>query len=333
MKAWKAFSPGPIPATLSQTTTPQPSESSLTNGQILVGVTRASLNPADYKIYEVGLASRFITSFPKTLGMDLSGRVVAVAGDVTDVKVGDNILARLAPQKSPGSLSEFVVLTHETYATLPADFDLDEAAGAPTAGLTAYQSIAPHVKAEDKVFINGGSGGVGLFGIQIAKALGCHVTVTCSTQKAEKCRALGADDIIDYKTSDVVQGLTQRGQVYSLCVDNVGDSPANLYASSHNFLQPDGKYVFVGGHVSASSAMSLGPSLLLPSFLGGGKRKFIGYLTANSRKDLESLRDLLVEGRVKTVVDSVFEFDQVPQAFEHLKKGLGGKIIVRVQEK
>ncbi|KAM5383843.1 hypothetical protein ACJZ2D_001832 [Fusarium nematophilum] len=266
MRAWQAAHPGPFPQTFHLDSIAQPS--SLQKGEILVQVLRSGLNPADYKMCEIGLASRAITSFPKIPGMDLSGRVVSVADGVTDVSKGDLVLARATPTKRGGSLSEYLVVNHDGYAPLPSDFDLDQAAGAPTAALTAYQTIAPYVKPGDKVFLNGGSGGVGLFGIQVAKALGCHVTVTCSTPKADLCKSLGADDIIDYKTSDVVVELEKRGQVFAVCVDNVGNSPPNLYASSHTFLQPSGKFVFVGGAMSSSSFLSLSKSLALPS---GGK--------------------------------------------------------------
>ncbi|KAH7145570.1 hypothetical protein B0J13DRAFT_675216 [Dactylonectria estremocensis] len=333
MRAWQASTPGPFAKTLALTTTASPSEP-LQPGQVLIAISRAGLNPADYKMCEIGLASRAITSFPKIPGMDLVGRIVDVAEGVTDVKKGDLVLSRANPTKRGGSLSEHIVVDHDSYAPLPESFDLDQAAGAPTAGLTAYQTIAPYVKSGDKVFINGGSGGVGLFCIQVAKALGCHATVTCSTAKAEQCKSLGADDIIDYKTSDVLAELQKRGQVFALCVDNVGNSPPTLYASSHTFLQEGAKFVFVGGAISGPSFVSLSKSLVLPAFLGGGKRKFLPFKTENKRADLEQLRDWLVEGKVRTVINSTFGFDEADKAIEKVREGSGGgKVIVRVQEK
>ncbi|KAJ4251015.1 hypothetical protein NW762_011665 [Fusarium torreyae] len=334
MQAWQVAHPGAFEKVFQfHDTIPKPTPQSLKPGQILVQVSRAALNPADYKICELGMASRAITSFPKTPGMDLSGRIVAVAEDVTEAKEGDFVLGRASPMKAPGSLSQFTVLDREGYTTIPSDLDLDQAAGVGTAGLTAYQTIAPHVKSGDKVFLNGGSGGVGLWGVQIAKALGCHVTVTCSTQKADLVRSLGADDVIDYKTSDVLAELKKRGQVFSHCVDNVGDAPPNLYAYSNDFLLPGSNFVFVGGHVSAKSFLSLSANLVRPSFLGGVKSKFLTYATANKSQDLEQLRDWMAEGKVKTVIDSTFSFKEADKAFEHLKKGSsGGKIIVRVEE-
>ncbi|KAF4446887.1 hypothetical protein F53441_9518 [Fusarium austroafricanum] len=329
MQAWQVANPGPISKTLSLKTIPQPT---LKPGHILIKVSHAALNPADYKVCELGMASRLITSFPKIPGMDLSGRIVAVADDIKDAKEGDFVLARASPTKAPGSLAEFVVVEREGVSVIPESLDLTQTAGVGTAGLTAYQTIAPYVKAGDKVFLNGGSGGVGLWGVQIAKALGCHVTVSCSTGKADLCRSLGADDVIDYKTSDVISELQKRGQVFSHCVDNVGDAPPNLYATSNDFLLPGSNFVFVGGHISAKSFLSLTTSMARPGFLGGVKSKFVTYATANKQKDLDQLRDWMVEGKVKTVIDATFSFDEVDKAIEHLKKGSsGGKVIIRVE--
>ncbi|KAL4724417.1 hypothetical protein ACLX1H_009031 [Fusarium chlamydosporum] len=296
MQAWQVAHPGSFESVFKlDSNVPKPTPSSLKPGQILVQVARAALNPADYKVIELGIASRAITSYPKTPGMDLSGRVVAVAPDVTNAKEGDHILARASPLKAFGSLSQYTVCDKEGYTVIPKDMDLDQAAGVGTAGLTAYQTIQPYVKTGDKVFLNGGSGGVGLWGIQIAKALGCHVTVSCSTGKADLCKSLGADDIIDYKTSDVMDELRKRGQVFSLCVDNVGNSPPNLYASSNDYLLPGSSYVFVGGHISPRSFLSLSTNIARPSFLGGVKTKFVAFMTENKAKDLDQLRDWMAE--------------------------------------
>ncbi|KAM0420428.1 hypothetical protein ACHAPT_011849 [Fusarium lateritium] len=333
MRAWQVAHPGSFTDTLKlRDDIPRPSQK-LQDGQILVQVSHAGLNPADYKMCELGVASRAMTSFPKIPGMDLSGRIVEVAEGVTEAKEGDLVVARADPTKAGGSLSEFIVVNRDGYATLPEGFDLEQAAGVPTAAVTAYQTIAPYVKAGDKVFLNGGSGGVGLFGIQVAKALGCQVTVTCSTAKADLCKSLGADDIIDYKTSDVLAELKKRGQVFRHCVDNVGSSPSNLYAFSDNFLLDGSKFVFVGGHVTAGSLVSIMKTRVLPTFLGGGKNYFVTFITSNKRDDMGQVRDWLVQGKVRTVVDSVFDFEETDKAFEQLKKGSsGGKIIIRVQK-
>ncbi|KAM0256578.1 hypothetical protein ACHAQJ_004865 [Trichoderma viride] len=334
MQAWQLAAPGPLEEVLKLVDNATQPSVPLQPGQILVEVVSAGLNPADYKIVQMGFASKALTSFPKTPGMDLSGRVVAVADNLTDVKIKDHVLVRLDPTKAPGSLSQYVIADHDGYAVLPSGFDLDLAAGAPTTTLTAYQSIKPYIQAGAKVFINGGSGGAGTYGIQIAKALGCHVTVSCSTVKRELCERLGADQIIDYKTGDIVTQLKQNGTIFDLIVDNVGSSPPDLYQQSNGFLKPEGAFVLVGGSASLSSIKNVVMAKFLPSFLGGGRSKFITYMTKNNHEDLAQIAKWLGDGVIKTIIDSTFEFDEAVEAFKHLKKGSsGGKVIVHVTNK
>lgn len=334
MQAWQLAAPGPFEEALKLVDNAVQPSAPLQKGQILVEVVSAGLNPADYKSVQLGFASKLLTSFPKTFGMDGSGKVVAVADDVTDVKTGDVVLVRLDPTKGPGSLSQHVIADRDGYAVLPPDFDLDLAAGAPTTALTAYQSIKPYVQKGAKVFINGGSGGAGTYGIQIAKALGCHVTVSCSTAKKELCERLGADEIIDYKVGDILTQLKQGGTIFDLIVDNVGSSLPDLYHQSNHFLKPEGAFVLVGGSASLSSIKAVVRAKFVPSFLGGGKSKFITYMTKNNHDDLAQVAKWLGEGVIKTIIDSTFEFNEVMEAYAHLKKGSsGGKVIVHVSSK
>ncbi|EEY20400.1 reticulon-4-interacting protein [Verticillium alfalfae VaMs.102] len=312
MRVYQIDAPGPI-ANMKLVTVPRPSET-LEKEHILVKVIVAGINPADYKLPELGILSKAKLSYPICPGMDFAGQVVAVGEGVPDIKVGDNVLGRMGPLKWAGSLSEY-------------------AGAAGTAALTAYQTIAPYAKAGDKVFINGGSGGTGTYGIQIAKAIGCHVTVSCSTSKAALCKELGADEIIDYKTTNVTAKLREIGPVFSVIVDNVGDSPPDLFSASDAILLPSGHYKFVGGHFSFQMATHLASGLLLPKFLGGVSHKFEAFMTKNSHEDLAQLATWMGEGKVKTVVDSAFGFEQVYEAFEKLKVGsAAGKIVVHVQE-
>ncbi|KAL7925982.1 hypothetical protein ACQKWADRAFT_281446 [Trichoderma austrokoningii] len=334
MRAWQVATPGLLEDRLKLVDNAGKPSAPLRRGQILVEVVSAGLNPADYKMVELGFASKAITSFPKTPGMDLGGRVVAVGDDVAGVKVKDAVLVRLDPTKAQGSLSQYVIADYNGYAVLPADFDLDLAAGAPTTALTAYQSIKPYIQPGAKVFINGGSGGAGTYGIQIAKALGCHVTASCSTGKRDLCERLGADQIIDYKAGDIVAQLKQNETIFDLIVDNVGSSLPDLYQQSHHYLKPEGAFVLVGGSASLSSIKNVMKAKFMPSFLGGGKSKFITYITKNDHEDLAQIAKWLGEGVVKTIIDSTFEFEEALEAYKHLKKGSsGGKIIIHVASK
>ncbi|KAJ2977273.1 hypothetical protein NQ176_g4464 [Zarea fungicola] len=332
MKAWVQSAPGPIERELKLVDNITLPIGPLKEGHILIRVVSASLNHADYKVLEMGLGARAITSFPKTVGMDLSGVVAGVAADVTDVAVGDVVLARLDPTKAPGSLAEHVIVARDGYAKLPPGFDFDQAAGAPTAGLTALQSIKPYVKPGDWIFINGGSGATGTFGIQIAKALGCHVTTSCSTAKITLCQELGADVVIDYKKSDIVSQLKKQGQIYSLVVDNVGSSPPDFFSTAGSFLMRDGHFVAVGGAASASNAYRVARAFLQSSCFGG--RNFIAYLSKNNHDDMKQLAIWLGDGTISTIIDSKYEFDAVAEAFLHVKKAsTTGKVIVHVSSK
>ncbi|KAJ6447013.1 reticulon-4-interacting protein 1 [Purpureocillium lavendulum] len=345
MRAWHISSPGPFASVLAlNTSAPRPSDAALASsppGSILVQVLSAGLNPADHKIPEMGCLARLVLGFPKTPGMDLCGRVVAIhqtGGTSGDVKPGDIVIGRLDPMKRPGSLQERVILKPDEYAALPESAaqipdTLRGAAGAPTAALTAYQSIHPYVKAGQHVFINGGSGGTGTFGIQIAKLLGCRVTTTCSTSKAELCKSLGADAIIDYTKTDVKEELARLGPVFDLAVDNVGVSPPHLHTFSASFLRPEAALVLVGAEVTLASVANMASALLRPGFLGGSKNKVVPFVTRNSHRDLAQIADWIGEGKLKTVVDSVYKFEEAPAAYEHVKKGsCAGKVIVQFHE-
>ncbi|KAL0936207.1 zinc-binding dehydrogenase [Colletotrichum truncatum] len=334
MRRWQIPAPGTFIQSLTLATVPTPSADKLKDNQILVQVVTAGINPADYKFPDLGLVAKAMISFPKSPGMDFAGRAVAVGSAVTDIQPGDAVVGRLDPMGAQGSLSEYVVADREGCAAIPGQADFEQAGAVGTAALTAYQTIVPYVKEGDRIFINGGSGGTGTYGIQIAKAVGCHVTVSCSTAKAALCKELGADEIIDYKTADVVGKLREAGKVFALVVDNVGNSPPNLYKASDDFLLPDGHFKFVGGAISFAQVTSVLPSAFLPGFLGGAKHKFEAFLTKNSHADLSQIASWMAEGKVKSVIDSTFEFEDAVKAYEKLKEGSSaGKIVVRVTKK
>ncbi|KAL2018370.1 hypothetical protein VTK56DRAFT_905 [Thermocarpiscus australiensis] len=300
------------------------------SAELLIQVLSASLNPADYKIAELGFVSRAVIRTPATPGMDFCGRVAQTSRTVDDFAVGDLVFGRVGAQQH-GTCAEYVVAPAKACAHVPEGVSADEAAAIPTAGLTAYQTISANVKPGDKVFINGGSGGTGTFGIQIAKALGCHVTVSCSPGKADLCRSLGADEIVDYTSTDVSEALKAKDQVFSLVVDNAG-TPANLYKAADDFLLPQGKFVQVGASLSLQSAKMVSSRLLLPPFLGGGKRKYEMFtLRRSSVADLKQLAQWVAEKKIKVVIEEVFEFEDVPKAFEKLRKGRSaGKLVIHV---
>lgn len=225
MKAWQfSATSGGLEKhlTLNNAAKPPPS-SKLSSEQLLVEVISASLNPVDYKFPEIPIVGGFVVSKPASPAIDYCGRVVT-AGSSVDVKPGQLVFGRLDMPTKFGTLGQYIIAPKAGAAPLPDGIDLDQAAAIGTAGLTAYQCIIPNAKQDDRIFINGGSGGVGTFGIQFAKAIGCHVTTTCSTPNVQLCKDLGADEVIDYKTTDITQALKAKGAAFSLAVDNVGRS-------------------------------------------------------------------------------------------------------------
>lgn len=302
---------------------------SLQHDQALIQVLTASINPADHKVPEMGPVAKMVIGTPASPGMDYCGRIVATGPEVTDGKLGKLVYGTLGKPAQFGSLGEYVVGNMKDVAEVPEGVDPDDAACLGVAGQTAYQSIAGYVSAGEKVFINGGSGGCGIFVIQIAKALGCRVTTTCSTRNVQFCKGLGADEVIDYTAEDVVRVLKSHGQVYSHAIDHIG-SPDTLYNDCHEFLLPGKTFVQVG----SASMLTFADRLVRPSFLGGGKRKYVILLFKNNRDHLVQLGEWIQSGKIKVAIDSVFDYEHTVDAFKKLRTGRArGKIIVHVSEK
>ena len=318
---------------LNEAATPPPS-TNLKPDQVSVEVISMSLNPVDYKMAEFPLFGGFVVSKPASPGIDYCGRVVAAGSASSSVlKPGQLVFGRLDSPTKFGTLGQFITAPRAGAVPLPSGIDPDHAAAIGTAGLTAYQCIVPNVKNGDKIFINGGSGGTGVFGIQFAKVKGCHVTTSCSTQNIQLCKDLGADEVIDYKTSNVTETLKSNGQIFDLVVDNVG-SPHEMYKASDHFLKNGAKFVQVGAPISLSSVSSILSRLCWPTLLGGGKRKLEFLGVKNKYEDFEQIAQWMKEGKVKAVLDSTFELKDAAKAYEKLKSERArGKIVVHVTEK
>lgn len=334
---------------LNEIATPPPA-SALSPDALLVQVHFMSVNPADYKLAELGLLARALVSPPAAPGMDFSGRVVAAGSRSTATyPPGQLVFGRVEPPTKHGTMGGYVVVKNgEGVARVPEGMEarMPDLAAVGTVGLTALQCIRPYLKGEDqgeggkdgaaKVFINGGSGGTGTFGIQIAKALGCHVTTSCSGRNAELCRGLGADEVIDYTEQNVSEVLSAKGKVFSLVVDNVGFSPPgqeDLYIAANKFLTDDGQFVQVGGGASKAMVTAVVKRALVPGLLGGGKRHWKFAVTSQSHEGLETIAGWMREGKMKAVIDEVVDFQHAPQAYTRLKTGRAkGKIVVKMQE-
>ncbi|KAL4949688.1 hypothetical protein BDW69DRAFT_173847 [Aspergillus filifer] len=309
--------------------------------QFLVKVHSTSLNPADCKVPEQStvLGKTLICTLPASPGLDFSGEIVAVhedyAGD--EFRVGMLVFGCLARPRQFGTTGEYILVEENDLAPLPEGVSVDDAACVGVAMRTAYQSLKNYIKPSNntdateipkKVFINGGSGGCGVFAIQFAKMMGFHVTTTCSTRNISLVKDLGADEVLDYTATDITSTLKSKGLIYDHVIDHIG-LPQDLYAESHHFLKPGCTWVQVG----SGSILTAFWRLLTPRWLGGGRRWFSALMMQNSKSDLVEIGEMLREGKVMVVVDSVHRFRGVKEAYEILGSGRArGKIIVRVAE-
>jgi NADPH:quinone reductase-like Zn-dependent oxidoreductase len=302
------------------------SAKNLANGDTLVKVAYASLNPVDFKVPEAPLVGSLM--FSKGIpALDFAGTVVE--STLPDLKPGMPVFGTTDLPKF-GTCAEYAVVPKHSCVPVPDGLPLEQAATLGIAGLTAYQTLVPFVQSGAKVFINGGSGGVGTYQIQIAKAIGCHVTTTCSGPNVELCQSLGADEVIDYRTQDVLQTLTRKGQNYDLIVDDIFAN-ANLYWSAHKYLKPDAKYVTIAGSPQFSTISAMLQIFLWPKFLGGGQRKFQFVTCAGNVAEYEKLAAMVAEDKVKIIIEKIYELAETDKAYERLKSGrTRGKLVVKV---
>ncbi|THW00111.1 NAD(P)-binding protein [Aureobasidium pullulans] len=317
---------------------PQHDEQMQRGDHVMVEVISASINPLDWKMPETPVLGKALTySFTSSAsipGMDYCGRIKSTGSTIDSLAIGEMVYGRLTRPTSSGTLAQYVNIDPGTCIPLPQGVKPDHAATLGIAGETAYRSIVPNVQSGDRVFINGGSSGTGTYGIQIAKLLGCHVTVSCSTAGMELCKELGADQAFDYTKTDVIAELIESGksgEPFDLVVDDVG-VPADLYNESHLYLKPEGKFISIG---SKNDIRSLA-ARTLPTFMGGGRRKSeqVHVLLGSHRDDLVQLGRWMADGKIKAVIDSTYPLADAAEAYGKLKGGhVHGKIVIRVGAK
>jgi NADPH:quinone reductase-like Zn-dependent oxidoreductase len=299
--------------------------------QILVKVRAASVNPYDWHFIEgtpkimrmmgVGLRKPKDTR----LGVDFAGTVEAVGKNVTQFKPGDDVFGGKG-----GAFAEYVCRRAEGAVALkPANITFEQAASVNIAGITALQGLRDKGKVQpgQKVLINGASGGVGTFAVQIAKSFGADVTGVCSTRNVDLVRSLGADRVIDYTKEDFGKG-TER---YDVILDNV---PNHSLSECRQILNPNGKYVMIGGG-GPNDNRWIGPfgrvihTLILSPFIN----QKMGMMMADAnQKDLTILGDMMQSGKLKPVIDRTYKLDQLPDAIRYLEEGHArGKVIITVE--
>ena len=314
MKAWLWERYGPPEALrLAEVETPTPAP-----GEVLVKVEAASVNAADWHSMRGKPAFSRLTlglMRPKyrTLGVDVAGRVGAVGSDVTTIAPGDEVYANLL-EHGYGGFAEYVSVPVGALAPKPASVSSAEAAAIPMAGGTALQGLRHHgeIRAGQTVLINGGSGGVGTFAVQIAKSYGVDLTVVTSAPNMDLVRSLGADDVVDYTTTDFVR----TGRRYDLILDTVGNRSAR-----------DLRRALAEGGKAAVTGFSNMRNLLSVSLRGG---KDVTQVSAHVGVDeLTQLAGLVDEGKARPVVDRTFGFSEVPEAIAYVEDGhTRGKVVV-----
>jgi NADPH:quinone reductase-like Zn-dependent oxidoreductase len=295
--------------------------------EVLVKVHASSVNAADRHLLRGDpflvrlMVGGLLTPNLKVLGADIAGRVEAVGGTAKRFRPGDEVFGDLS-DCGWGAFAEYACARENALALKPANLSFAEAAAVPLAGVTALQGLrdSGRIRAGQKVLVNGASGGVGTFAVQIAKSFGADVTGVCSTSKADLVRSIGADRVIDYTKED----FTRKGERYDLIL------AANGYHSIFDYrraLDPEGIYVAIGGTMPQNfQAMLLGPWIS-----GTGKQKMGSMLTRPNPKDLIFLKGLLESGKIKPVIDRRYGLSKTAEALRYLEEGHArGKIVITV---
>jgi len=302
----------------------------LNEDQVLVKVNAASINASDLHLLAADPFPLRLMGFglfkPKNtiLGVDIAGCVEAVGRNVKQFRPGDEVFGDVFGHDS-GSFAEYVSVPESTLVLKPSNVSFEEAAAVSVAAVTALQGLRNQgqIQPGQKVLINGASGGVGTFAVQIAKAFGAEVTAVCSTQNLEMASSIGADYVIDYTKED----FTQNGRQYDLILAVNGYQPLSAYKRA---LTPQGIYVFVGGSPAQTfQAMLLGP---LMSKRHG--RKMTSIMKKANPKDLLFIRDLLEDGKIKPVIDECYPLSKTAEAFRYFEKGHArGKVVITIAGK
>ena len=295
------------------------------DNEVLVAVHAASVNMFDWYMVRgkpallrpaLGLAT------PKPLGVDLSGIVEAVGQSVTEFKPGDRVFGTgrdKGLRSKRGAFAEYVSTPARALAIMPGNATFAQAAGVPMAGLTALQGLRDHgrIQRGQKVLINGASGGIGTFAVQIAKAFGADVTGVCSTRNAEMVRSIGADQVIDYTRENFTIGATR----YDVILDIVGSQP---WRACRRVLTDSGKYVLAGGPPGRGFRL-----MLLSPFTSG---RLVSFVARSNPEDLNVLRELIESGAVTPVIDRSYSLEETSDAVAYVAAGhTRGKVVIAIR--
>ncbi|MEI4771476.1 NAD(P)-dependent alcohol dehydrogenase [Psychrobacillus sp. FJAT-51614] len=294
------------------------------DNQVLVKVHAASLNYGNLVLLKgEPFLARFAFGILKPKysipGGDIAGRIESVGKNVKQFKPGDEVFGDLSGC-GWGAFAEYVAVPEDVLVLKPSNLSFEEAAAVPMAATTALQSLRNKgsIESGQKVLINGASGGVGTFAVQIAKSFGAEVTGVCSTRNLNIVKSIGADYVIDYTKED----FTKNTQHYDLILAVNGYQPISAYKRA---LSPNGNYVMVGGSgAQFTQAMVLGPFFSMT-----GSKKMGSFLQRANQKDLIFIKDLIEAGKVKPVIERSYKLSEVPEAFRYFEEGHNqGKIVI-----
>ncbi len=292
------------------------------DNEILIKVRAASVNPYDWRhmrpdpFFIRFMGAGLFKPKHKILGADMAGQVEAVGGQVKQFRPGDEVFG----DGSYGGFAEYACAAEDRFVSKPAYLTFEEAAAVPMAALTALQGLRDHgqIQAGQKVLINGASGGVGTFAVQIAKSFDTEVTGVCSTTKMDLVRSLGADQVIDYTQEDITSNKRQ----YDLIFDVAAYRPISAYK---RILSSGGIYVLAGGSVARIF------QLMLKSMAGAKNKRMRVMVAKISQKDLLFILELISAGKVRPIIDKRFPLSETAEAVRYLEEGRArGKVVITV---
>jgi NADPH:quinone reductase-like Zn-dependent oxidoreductase len=300
--------------------------------EVLIEIHATSINARDWRMmrakpFFIRLGFGLLRPKNPILGVDVAGRVEAAGMNARQFKPGDEVFGYLPSATGRGTFAEYVCAKENAITLKPANLTFEQAAAVPEAAMTALQGLRDkgNIQPGQKVLIQGASGGVGTFAVQIAKAFAAEVTAVCSTRNLEVVRSLGAEHVIDYKLED----FTQNGQQYDLILAVNGYHPISDYLRA---LKPAGTYVVAGGSmlqlIQAASRRKKDPR--------DGSQRIVVVSLAQSQKDLILIKELLESGQVVPVIDGCYPLSKTAEAFWYFEKEHAqGKVVITIaaQEK
>jgi len=283
--------------------------------EVLIEVHVVSLNAADYRSLKMGLIPK-----RKIFGADIAGRVESVGKNISQFKVGDEVMGDLA-NYGFGGLAEYVTAPEKFLIHKPSQVNFEEAASLPMAAVTALQGLRKKtgIQKGDRVLVVGSAGGVGTFAVQLAKYFEAEVTAVCSTKNIQQTLSLGADQVIDYTSEDFTKSVKR----YDIILAINGNYSLSSY---RRCLASGGTYIMIGGSLS-----QIFKSILFGRILSFGSKKMRSLAAKPNKTDLEFVTSLLVQGSIKPVIDQRYPLERTAEAMNYLKQGHSrGKVLINI---